>query len=199
MRSLLAGILVLSHWAAFSCQLCLLSSSLWRMGLREGKSGRRSVERGGNLVCLDSVAYGLRQVDSFSTYKTGGDAYCAGECSSISVFDDGSWGASVGALALLQCLWAPVRVTKVQATLRFMVQWSSAYKQLHWQEEFRKQSMILCYCDIICVSEMLFNLQIACISVMLSPAFWSSLSQGIDPFYRWRNLAKMDCCPRSHR
>ena len=48
-------------------------------------------------MCLDSVAYRLRQVDlSFSIYRTGGDAYCPGECSSISTFDDGSWGTSVG-------------------------------------------------------------------------------------------------------
>ena len=67
-----------------------------------------------------TLAYRLRQVDpSFSIYETGGDAYFTGECSSISIFGDGSQGPSVGALTLLQCFWAPVRVTKVQATLRF--------------------------------------------------------------------------------
>lgn len=130
MRSLLLGILVLSHWAAFSCQPCLLSSSWWEgwgLGWGEGEGRKYRKRQGVCHVWSLPLGWGITgQADlSVPICRVGGDAHCIGEPinESCQHFDDGSWWAGVGGLMLLHCFWAPLRVTEVKATLWFS--WSN--------------------------------------------------------------------------
>lgn len=125
MRSLLIRILVLGHWAVFSCQPGLLSLSFVSDGGWEGSGqGRGEVyKEAENLVCLDFAIYKLRdvgQVDlSFPFCKVGGDAAALKSmlmrCISILTTDVGEqpgwWGVTI-----LSCfLWVFRRVTHSKA------------------------------------------------------------------------------------
>lgn len=100
MRSLLIRILVLGHWAAFSCQPRFLSSSFVNAGgWEEYEEGwvREVYKEAESLVCLDSSIYKLRdvrQVDlSFPLCKMEGDVYCIEEHidEKYQYFNDGCW------------------------------------------------------------------------------------------------------------